>query len=149
MSQVQKPELPIGYWIKRVDRLLSERIDDIQATNGVSRSEWQVLNLLSEAGSTTKERVFESMRTFIDAPSLDEILARFHARGWTKRSEDLESGTEELQLTELGRGQHATILSTQQKIRQRAMRGVSADEYAMVIRILQRMADNLERNSPD
>lgn len=39
MAQVTKPELPIGYWLKRADTLLNEQIDKAQAANEVSRSD--------------------------------------------------------------------------------------------------------------
>jgi hypothetical protein len=46
----------------------------VQAAKGVSRFEWQVLNLLHEAGEASRERLFETMRTFVDASGLDTIL---------------------------------------------------------------------------
>lgn len=76
MTKATKDELPIGYWLKRVDNLLTDQINKAQTVNGVSRSDWQVLNMLNEAGSASKEQIFESMRTFVDASSLDGIITR-------------------------------------------------------------------------
>jgi hypothetical protein len=39
MNQVTKPNLPIGYWLKQADKLLTEKINEVQAANGVSRFE--------------------------------------------------------------------------------------------------------------
>jgi hypothetical protein len=85
MTQATKPELPIGYWLKRADNLLTEQINKAQAAHGVSRSDWQALNKLNERGSASKERILESMRTFVDAPSLDEIITRLIGRGWVEQ----------------------------------------------------------------
>jgi len=61
------PNLPIGYWLKQADNLITQHINRVQAANGVSRFEWQVRNLLYEAGAASRERLFETMRTFVDA----------------------------------------------------------------------------------
>ena len=144
MTNVRKPELPIGYWLKQADNLLTEQINKMQAANGVSRSQWQVINMLSEMGSSSQSRVFESMRAFVDAPDLDEIIARLRAHGWVEQSEDHKHGVEEFRLTEEGQRRHTAILATQKEARQRAMQGISQEEYTMVIRVLQRMVSNLE-----
>lgn len=83
------------------------------------------------------------MRTFVDASHLDEIMASLTARGWVERGKASETGTEDYQLTEKGRRQHEAIFATQKEIRQRAMQGIGEEEYATVIRVLQRMVSNL------
>ena len=143
MAQVAKPERPIGYWLKRADTLLTEQIDKAQAANGVSRFDWQVLNMLNEMGSASKERIFESMLAFVDAPGVDEIVTRLVGRGWAEQSEISKQGTVEFQLTEEGRRQHGVILATQKEVRQRAMQGISEEEYATVVQVLKRIVNNL------
>jgi len=147
MTQTNKPELPIGYWLKRADSLLTEQINQLQARHGVSRTDWQTLNLLNESGSSSKERLFESMRTFVDAAGLDEILSRLSQRGWIERGPVSGSGTSEFQLTAEGRRQHTVILATQKEAREKAMRGISAEEYATAIKVLKQIVSNLEGNS--
>jgi DNA-binding MarR family transcriptional regulator len=147
MNPVTKPQLPIGYWLKQVDNLLTEQINQAQAANGVSRFDWQVLNMLKEIDSTNREQLFESMRTFVDAASFDDLLTRLIERGWVEPSNASKSGTEELHLTDEGRRQHELVFATQKKVRERAMQGVSQEEYTIVIRVLQRMVSNLGGNS--
>ena len=119
----------------------------MQARHGVSRTDWQTLNLLNESGSSSKERLFESMRTFVDAAGLDEILSRLSQRGWIERGPVSGSGTSEFQLTAEGRRQHTVILATQKEAREKAMRGISAEEYATAIKVLKQIVSNLEGNS--
>jgi DNA-binding MarR family transcriptional regulator len=147
MTQVTKPERPIGYWLKQVDHLLTEQINKAQAVHGVSRSEWQVLNIIDETGSASKEQIFETMQTFIDRPNLDEIITHLMERGWVEQSGDHTPGTVEFLLTEEGHRQHESILAKQKEVRQRAMQGIREEEYATVIRVLQRMASNLQENN--
>lgn len=146
MTQAAKPELPIGYWLKQADNVLTEHINKAQAAHGVSRSDWQVLNILHETGSASRERIFESMRTFVDAPRLDEIIAHLMGRGWVEQSGAADQGTVEFQLTEEGQRQHGVILATQKEVRRRAMQGISQEDYMVVIRVLQRIVSNLEAN---
>jgi len=146
MSQVAKPEQPIGYWLKQADVLLTEQIDKAQAANGISRLEWQVLNMLNELGSASKERIFETMLAFVDAPGVDEIVTRLVGRGWAEQSETPKHGTVEFHLTEEGRRRHGILLATQKEVRQRAMQGISEEKYTMVIRVLKRIVTNLEGN---
>jgi hypothetical protein len=61
MTQITKPERPIGYWLKRADNLRTERINRAQTENGVSRSEWQVLNILKENGRTSYQQHFDTI----------------------------------------------------------------------------------------
>jgi len=144
LAQVTKPERLIGYWLKRADTLLTEQIDKAQAANGVSRFEWQVLNILNETGTASKERIFETMLAFVDAPGVDEIVTRLVGRGWAEQSETSKQGTVEFQLTEEGQRRHGVILDTQKEVRKRAMQGISEEEYATMIRILKRIVSNLE-----
>ena len=147
MTQAPKPDRPIGYWLKQVDQLLTEQINKAQAAHGVSRSQWQVLNIINEAGRTSKERIFETMQTFIDAPQLDDIITRLIERGWVEQLVDKTAGTVKFQLTEEGLRQHESILDKQKEVRRRAMQGIREDEYALVIQVLQQMASNLQENN--
>jgi DNA-binding MarR family transcriptional regulator len=139
MPQLAKLNLPIGYWLKRADTLFTELTNQLQAANGVTRSEWQVLNLLYEAGGLSYERLFEFMRTFVKPPELDAILARFKREGWVERTEE---GV--FQLSEEGQSRHSEILDIQQEARQQAFTGVNEEEYATLMRVLQRIVSNLE-----
>jgi hypothetical protein len=54
MNKDVKPNLPIGYWLKQVDNLLNEQINRVHAASGITRSDCQVLNILSETGTGTR-----------------------------------------------------------------------------------------------
>ncbi len=46
---MKSKDLPIGYWMKQADNLLTLGIDKIQAAFGFSRTDWQILNALKES----------------------------------------------------------------------------------------------------
>ncbi len=110
----------------------------------MSRFEWQVLNLLHEASEASRERLFETMRTFVDASGLDMILKRLVENGCVKQG-DSKQGVANFQPTDDGRRHHGVILAAQKQAREKLMQGISEDEYATVIRVLQRIVINLQQ----
>lgn len=144
MDDQPKASLPIGYWLKRVDNLLNEQIDKLHVDSKITRSDWQVLNLLSEMGNGSKQQIFESMQTFVDPTQLEKILSGLVERGWIGESVASERATLAYQLTVEGKRQHQQLLARQKEVRQRAVQGISEEEYVTVIQVLQRMASNLE-----
>lgn len=81
MAQNSQPQLPIGYWLKQADNLLTEQANKAQAAHDLSRFDWQVFNLLHEKGKVRKAEIFEVMRTFNDAASLERSLSALVERG--------------------------------------------------------------------
>jgi hypothetical protein len=108
---------PIGYWLKHTDEVITKHVNQVLCDNGFTRFRWQVLNVLYEAGTTTKSDIFTTMKTFIDAHKLDEILDGFDQEGWLMKSSE---------------------------VRRRALQGIIDQEYMIVIDVLQRIVNNLE-----
>ncbi len=133
---------PIGYWLKHADEVITKHVNQVLQDNGFTRFRWQVLNILSETGTTTRSKVFTTMKTFIDADQLDEILNGFVQEGWLVKRGDGE--VTELVLTNAGKTEREAIFKLQSEVRRRAMRGISDQEYTTVIDVLQRMVNNLE-----
>lgn len=140
------PNLPIGYWLKEADRVITAAINQAQAVNGVSRTEWQVLNTLAEGNGATRERLGTIVQPFVDAAGLDAIIARLTERGWVAAAGAGEEGQAPLNLTAEGQDAHAVILAQQQEVRRRAVAGVSREDYATVIRVLQQIVHNLSES---
>ena len=133
---------PIGYWLKYADEVITEHVDRVLSDNGFTRFCWQVLNIIYQAGAITESGVFDTMQTFIDRQQLGEILDRFVEEGWlVKRGEG--DGTQ-LTLTGAGKAKRETVFELQSEVRRRAMQGITEQEYATVIDVLERMVRNLE-----
>lgn len=142
MTKETNLKLPIGYWLKQADKVLTEQINQAQALHGVTRTDWQILNLLKEDGRTTEASIFETMQTFVDASEFQEIVTRLARRGWIVADVD----SRELQLSQAGQRHHERIFTNQKEVRQRAMQGISKDEYVTVIRVLQQIVENLDQS---
>jgi DNA-binding MarR family transcriptional regulator len=133
---------PIGYWLKHADEVITEHVDRVLNDNGFTRFRWQVLNIAYQAGTITRGGVFDTMQTFIDARQLDEIVDGFVEEGWLVRRG--EGDAAQLTLTDAGKAKRETIFKLQSEVRRRAMQGISEQEYATVIDVLQRIVKNLE-----
>ena len=133
---------PIGYWLRHTDEVITEHVDGVLSDNGFTRSRWQVLNIVYQAGTITMGGVFNTMQTFIDARQLEEIIHRFVEEGWlVKFGEGVAS---QLTLTDAGKAQRETVFKLQSEVRRRAMQGITEQEYATVIEVLQRIVKNLQ-----
>lgn len=140
MIEEKRPQLPIGYWIKRADEVLTACIDEAQKRNGLNRTEWQVLNLLHETSAAPRGRIAEILRPFVDAESLTATIDGLVKRGLIEE-EAGEGGA--FRLTEHGRTVHAAALETQQGVRWRAMEGITEADYLTTVRVLQQIVRNL------
>jgi DNA-binding MarR family transcriptional regulator len=129
---------PIGYWLKRADALLTQRIDEAQRANGLTRLEWQALNVVRDGGSTA-ERVAETLRPFADAELVTLTLA-----GLVGRHVVQSVGGRTFELTADGHALFARAAETQAEVRARAMNGISESDYATTIATLERLAANLD-----
>lgn len=133
---------PIGYWLKYADEVITEHVDRVLSDNGFTRFCWQVLTIIYQAGAITESGVFDTMQTFIDRQQLGEILDRFVEQGWlVKRG---EGDGAQLTLTGAGKAKRETVFELQSEVRRRAMQGITEQEYATVIDVLERMVRNLE-----
>jgi DNA-binding MarR family transcriptional regulator len=133
---------PIGYWLKHADEVITDHVDRVLSDNGFTRFRWQVLNIVYQAGTITRSDVFDTMQTFIDARQLDETIDRFIKEGWLVKR--VEGAAAQLTLTDAGKAQRETVFKLQSEVRRRAMQGITEQEYATVIDVLQRMVKNLE-----
>jgi DNA-binding MarR family transcriptional regulator len=132
---------PIGFWLRRADEAINAYADQALGDIGLTRLHWQVLHIVHESGTTTEDHLGEVLWSFADPEDLQDVLDGFEAEGWLARD---RQSRRELTLTEKGRAGHAAALEVQGEVRRRASEGISADEYATVLRVLERMVSNLE-----
>lgn len=132
-------QLPIGYWLRRVDELLTEQSNAALAERGFTRLGWQLLNSVAEAGTLGREQLHGTLAPFATPDELDVLAAGLAESGWIVASGAYEG----LTITDAGREERERLLQLQQAVRSRAFAGVSAEEYAALIDVLQRVAQNL------
>lgn len=131
---------PIGYWIKQADELLTKGINEIQASLELTRTEWQVLNSIHENILLSKTDLTNVMKPFADDNMIESILARFHTDDIIKTQHG-----KVFTLTENGQKLHKLCFEQQQLFRQKAMIGISQQDYQTTVSTLQKMAENINR----
>ncbi|MGE3800107.1 MAG: MarR family winged helix-turn-helix transcriptional regulator [Candidatus Kapaibacterium sp.] len=143
MSEQQQRERPIGYWLKRADQLLTEGIDKLQRANGLTRLEWQALNVIvqggREGGEVSGEEIAATLHAFTTASQVEGVLENLAKRG---EISPLQNG---YQLTDAGRELYNRAGALQQEFRQQSMAGISEAEYMTTMRTLRQLVENLER----
>jgi hypothetical protein len=128
---------PIGYWLKHLDRLIDQAFERALDADGLTRR--QVLNTLA-AGHTTNAALTAALQPFEgESMTIEVIITDFLDRGWVRNVPD--GGVE---ISERGRAAHEAAMQRVAETRQALRCGITDDEYVTVIRILQRMASNLE-----
>jgi DNA-binding MarR family transcriptional regulator len=131
-------ERPIGYWLKELDRLIDQQFERQLEEAGLSRRQWQLLNLLEDGPRSIPELESELEPFLQDDPDdLSEAISGLVTRGWADSQDNVVT------LTETGRAQFGRVKTKVAELRQDLMIGISADEYRATIDVLARMAANL------
>src|SRR5262245_22879448 len=99
---MEPEQRPIGYWLKRLDRLIDQAFERALDANGLTRRHWQVLNTLA-AGPSTEAALAAALQPFVegDAKAVEVVINEFLDRGWVRHVDD--GG---IQISERGRAAH-------------------------------------------
>ena len=130
---------PIGFWLKIVDRMIDEQFASTLEEHGVTRRQWQLLNVLTQEPATV-DALDAAVAPFLSADdneSSAEHLSELIDSAWVDAT---PTGYE---LTDRGRGAFerlAEVVATQRTV---VSAGVSEEEYTQTISVLERLARNL------
>ncbi|MEU5052079.1 MarR family winged helix-turn-helix transcriptional regulator [Streptomyces sp. NPDC021096] len=130
---------PIGYWLNRTDQALTRHMNDMLAQFGLTRTTWQVLNVLHDTGPTTDTDVLTTLRANADTPALTTAIDTVLADGWATRP-----SPHHLALTPEGHRHLTHVAEHVEAFRTLATTGISPEEYRTAVDVLQRMTHNLE-----
>ena len=130
---------PIGFWLKLVDNLIDEQFAKTLDEHGVTRMQWQLLNVLAR-GAASVEMLDAAVAPFLIADgattSLDHLTELIES-AWVDAT---PTGYE---LTERGHGALDRLTNVVAGQRTEMAAGVSEDEYLTTTRTLEQMARNL------
>jgi DNA-binding MarR family transcriptional regulator len=133
-----RSERPIGYWLKKLDRLIDGQFERQLGEVGLSRRRWQLLNLL-EDGPRSVPELQSALEPFLqdDPDDLSDALSGLVTRGWADTHDNIVT------LTETGQAQFKLIKVRVAELHQSSMVGISPEEYQAAIDVISRMAANL------
>lgn len=130
---------PIGYWLKLVDRLIDEQFASTLEEHGVTRRQWQLLNVLSREPATA-EQLDAAVAPFLsadDGESSVDHLTELIESGW------VDATATGYDITDRGRGAFERLAEVVAAQRTVMAEGLSPDDYARTVAALERMARNL------
>lgn len=129
---------PIGFWLKLVDTLLDERLADTLGDQGLSRRDWQVLNVV-RAGANDMAAIAYQLRPFLGTGDADATSAvdRLRRRGW------LIIDAAGVRLAPDREAAFASLARLVGSARRAAVAGVEPAEYVAALSVLERIAHNL------
>ena len=135
-------ERPIGYWLKKLDRAIDEQFERQLGQAGLSRRQWQLLNLLQNNPRSVPDLEAELEPFLLDAEGdLSDPLSGLVTRGWAESKDNI------VNLTETGEAHFEIVKAKVAELRQALMTGISPEEYQATIDVLSRMTANLESNA--
>lgn len=130
---------PIGYWLKLVDRLIEEQFAATLEEHGVTRRQWQLLNVLEREPATVAQ-LDAAVAPFLSADdnesSLDH-LAELLDSEWVAKSDD------GYRMTDRGMTAFTRLSEVVSEQRTIMTAGITEDEYEQTISVLQRIAGNM------
>jgi DNA-binding MarR family transcriptional regulator len=130
---------PIGFWLKLVDRMIDEQFASTLDEHGVTRRQWQLLNVLTHEPAT-EEQLDAAVAPFLSAEqgeSSAEHLAELVDSGWVV----LASGRYEL--VERGRAALERLSDVVAAQRTLVTEGLTQQQYDDTLAVLETMARNL------
>lgn len=138
---------PIGFWLKLVDRLIDEQFDATLEEHGITRRQWQLLNVL-ERGPATVGQLDAAVAPFLAGPPADggegaepegaaEHLSELIESAWVAANDD---GYE---LTARGATTFGRLGEVVGELRDRMAAGLSQEQYDQTVETMEQMARNL------
>ena len=142
---MQSKRLPIGYYLKLADSVLTKGIDDIQAQHGLDRISWQVLNSIYENSNILEGELLKLMQPFADKHVVESILVKFIDEGkiGLKDNRLVSFVTAEIMSKRL---QSIGLFEKYQdefEFRSKAMAGIPNEDYQTTISTLEKLIANL------
>lgn len=127
--------IPLAHWLTVTEALIAAQVADSLEEHGLTRGQWQVLNVLTTAPRTHAELAggfAEEQRSSV-AEQLDELVES----GWVVSEGRLYA------LTATGRAAGERVAEAVSGLRERATAGLPAEHYDVTVQTLRRIAANL------
>jgi hypothetical protein len=134
---------PIGFWLKLVDRLIDEQFASTLEEHGVTRRQWQLLNVLLRGPATVAE-LDAAIAPFL-APAESGAIPESSAEHLTELIDSawVDATPDGYELTDRGRASLERLSDVVSEQRTVIARGISEDEYVAAVAVLERIAVNL------
>ncbi|HUH46303.1 MAG TPA: hypothetical protein VLZ54_04050 [Arenibacter sp.] len=134
---MDKQKLPIGFYLKKVDNLLTTGIHEIHSEMGLSRTDWQILNIITDNDGLDRPAIIGIVSEFANDEAINNTISGLIKNGLLQEDNSLT-------LTGKGKDTHLACLQKQILFRQKSMRNITHQEYLQVIATLDKIITNLK-----
>ncbi len=136
---MQPPERqPLGFWTSRAAEAIRSRTRGALAEVGVTQPEWWVLHQLSlRQEGRSRSEVIDTVGPNDTPEAIVAALQSVVANGWAR-----EDGTT-VSLTTSGADRFERAAEVQRALQRERMQGISSEEFATTITVLQKTIANL------
>ena len=135
---------PIGLFVTRSAKALSRAFDAALDAHGSNLASWVVLASLAGGLRSSQRTIAADLG--IEGATLTHHLNRMERAGLVSRERDEhDRRTQLVELTPAGREQFSALLDTVLAFDRQLRRGFSTEELATLRALLQRLADNADR----
>ncbi|GAA2105024.1 hypothetical protein GCM10009841_23500 [Microlunatus panaciterrae] len=130
---------PLGFWLKLVDELINAQFSSTLDEHGVTRRQWQLMNVLVNGPATLAE-LDEAVAPFLDEATQESSAEHL---GELVESEWVSRDNETYAMTERGITSFSRLREVVGRNRDTLSQGISEAEYDATLDVLERMARNL------
>jgi DNA-binding MarR family transcriptional regulator len=134
---------PIGFLLRKLDRLITERFERTLGVLGITRRQWQFLHTLAER-SVSLDALSEAVAPFLDRDAGE--TAKQHIDPLTEQGVVRPNG-DVYEITDRGRALFETLGREVQVTRDLTVAGLTDGEYERTLGSLQTMVNNLEKQA--
>jgi hypothetical protein len=130
---------PIGYWLRLVDRLVNDQFERTLDEHGVTRVQWQLLNVLA-GGAASVTELDAAVSPYLAAEgglTTVEHISELIDSGWINETQT------NYELTERGHGARDRLSNVVAGQRTDMVEGVTEVEYVATVKTLEQVARNL------
>jgi DNA-binding MarR family transcriptional regulator len=131
-----------GFLVHDIARLMRWNFDRQSAGSCLTRAQWSVLAHLKRSDGVQQKTLAQLID--IKPITLARHIDRLEAEGWVERRDDPDDRrAKRVFLLPRATPMLASLQKLGQKVRKQALAGVSEDDEALVLRVLQQVRDNL------
>ncbi|MEM7810892.1 MAG: MarR family transcriptional regulator [Planctomycetota bacterium] len=137
----------VGFWVFVAAHAIEATMNESLAEVGITFRQCQVLGCLALRGEVPQTELAEMLR--VEPSAVVRIVDRMERDGWIERVPDpTDRRKKQIRPTSRAEPVWKTIRALGMENRSRALAGMTEDEVADLRRLLRKMVENLDRETP-
>lgn len=132
----------VGFLLKQVSHAMHTQFERRLSEYGVTASQWVVLSIVKEGRATSPVEISKLIQ--IDNTAVTRLIDRLEKKGLVERAnhpDDRRSVTVKLSVE--GEQLYSKLVECSKATNKEFLRGVSKEEHAVLLSLLQRLAQNI------